>query len=422
MGEITDFFKGAQNTLRSFFSTLEEWDRKTSASLTGYISKVSVDGTVYIEQSVAEDDIAVPLMGTALQLYICWIICALGLDAVCNDGRTVNERMRVVHGLQMLEDDLMKYIGDTFGGNKPVQSLEAANTAMVDVESQVSRLATGRLIEFDFNTGQSTVTDITKSVDSAQASVTHNLDGNHTTDSNGNKINVGIGGKSVTLGSKDNMSKSVGRNSESTHNVARPGSCKACFYVMLHPFMTNPETFRNFMQLNFAPTVSSRWRAVRAKEISFWKDFIFTRDIIEKETRLIKKDKSGVISEMMLRQRSGVWRWLGGMLDVVPMSHNLCNAILIFDKQSFDASCREAHINFDNQYQRQQFFRKTFTMMVIVVDLMYGRVDMYYAGIPQVGNYTFNMINKIGPGKNDNFDLKTIMSAMASNNAPVPRF
>ena len=388
MGEITDFFKGAQSTLRSFFTTLEEWDRQTSASLTGYISKVSVDGTVYIEQSVAEDDIAVPLMGTALQLYICWIICALGLDAVFNDGRTVNERMRVVHGLQMLEDDLMKSIGDTFGGNKPVQSLEAANTAMVDVESQVSRLATGRLIEFDFNTGQSTVTDITKSVDSAQASVTHNLD-DSTTDSNGNQINVGIGGKSVTLGSKDTMSKSVGRN---------------------------------FMQLNFAPTVSSRWRAVRAKEISFWKDFIFTRDIIEKETRLIKKDKSGVISEMMLRQRSGVWRWLGGMLDVVPMSHNLCNAILIFDKQSFDASCREAHINFDNQYQRQQFFRKTFTMMVIVVDLMYGRVDMYYAGIPQVGNYTFNMINKIGPGKNDNFDLKTIMSAMASNNAPVPRF
>ena len=48
MGEITDFFKGTQNTLRSFFTKLEEFDRMTSASLTGYISKVSVDGTVYM--------------------------------------------------------------------------------------------------------------------------------------------------------------------------------------------------------------------------------------------------------------------------------------------------------------------------------------------------------------------------------------
>ena len=164
--------------------------------------------------------------------------------------------------------------------------------------------------------------------------------------------------------------------------------------------------------------MSARWRAVRAKEIAFWKDFVFARDMVEREAKLLKNDKSGLVAQMMARQKSGVWRWVGGMLDLIPKSHNLSNAILVFDKQSFDNSCREAHIDFNNVYQRMQFFRKTFTMMAVVVDTMYGKVDMYYAGVPQVGNYTFNMINKVGAGKNDNFDLKSIMTAFASGNSP----
>ena len=428
MSEITDFFKGTHDTLKSLFTKLEEYDRMTAASLTGYISKVSVDGTVYMEQNIVEDDIAIPLMGCLTQMYVCWILCALGLDARCNDGRTVNERMRIVHGVQMLEDDLLNKIKNAFGDGVKVEKIIPSNESnadvLADVESQVSRLATGRLIEFDFNTGMNAVTetslsrttehtgtsgDIHQSKDGSTPKdfATSGFQSNATYGENSNHGNSGIKGE---------------RSRDKTHEYgvrsAQPGSCKAYFYVMLHPFQVNKEVYSNFMQINFVPTMSARWRAVRAKEIAFWKDFIFARDMVEREAKVLKNDKSGLVTQMMARQKSGVWRWIGGMLDLIPKSHNLSNAILVFDKTTFDNSCREAHIDFNNVYQRMQFFRKTFTMMVCVVDTMYGRVDMYYAGVPHVGNYTFNMINKVGAGKNDNFDLKSIMTAFASGNSP----
>ena len=418
MGEITDFFKGTQNTLRSFFTKLEEYDRMTAASLTGYISKVSVDGTVYMEQNIVEDDIAVPLMGCLTQMYVCWILCALGLDARCNDGRTVNERMRIVHGVQMLEDDLLSKIKNSFGDGLTIEKIGKsmeANDPLADVESQVSRLATGRLVEFDFNTGQNAVTE-TRSDSSVNDTQKHGT------------LRIGTDGKLTEEYYRQDKNSNYNSGIEKTESKrnetrfesrsAQPGSCKAYFYVMLHPFQVNREVYSNFMQVNFVPTLSTRWRAVRAKEIAFWKDFVFARDMVEREAKVLKNDKSGLVTQMMARQKSGVWRWIGGMLDLIPKSHNLSNAILVFDKQTFDNSCREAHIDFNNVYQRMQFFRKTFTMMVVVVDTMYGRVDMYYAGVPQIGNYTFNMINKVGAGKNDNFDLKSIMTAFASGNSP----
>ena len=397
MGEIGNFFSDVQGGLRKLFTTLEDLDRNTSASVTGYINKVSVNGTVYMEQNIVEDDISIPLMGCLNQMYVSWILCALGLDARCADGRTVNERMRLVHGLQMLESDLLDKIKSGFGMGSETKlitaSSEASNNPLADTESSVTRLATGRLVEFDFNTGASMVTEM-RSTDPDI----------HTT--------------KTTTPSGVTQDEKTSKGGGYTQKVGPAGSCKAYFYVMLHPFMINHDVYKNFMQLNFIPKTSERWRAVRAKEISFWKDFIFARDIVEREIKTLKNDKSGLVTELMSRQKSGVWRWIGGMLGIIPESHNLANAILVFDKQSFDASCREARIDFSNASQRTLFFRKTFTMMVVVVDTMYGRVDMYYAGVPSVGNYTFNTINKIGSGKNDNFDLKSIITAFASGASP----
>ena len=93
---------------------------------------------------------------------------------------------------------------------------------------------------------------------------------------------------------------------------------------------------------------------------------------------------------------------------------------MVFDKNSFEQSCREAHIDFNNEATRDKFFRKTWTMAVAVVDPMIQNVAMYFAGVPAVGIYSYAMINKVGAKGKDNFDLKEIMTAMSSGQ--VPRF
>ena len=411
MGQIADFFKDVHGGLKNLFKTIDEVDQMTTASLTSYITKVSISATVYVQQSVADDDIAVPLMGCLNQMYACWILCALGLDTRCSDGRTVADRLAVVKGLQMLESDLLSEIKSKFGTDHPQIKMSNEAGPLADVESNVSRLATGRLIEFDFSAGQGVIAPEEKNL------------WNFAKDEKDRMKDPDWWKKDPASADPDTYRQTVEEKIRTTKGNEETKkfnytTVKAYFYVMMHPFMINADVSDNFMQLNFVPTLSQRWKAVRAGEITFWKDFMFARDMINKQARLLKHDKSGIVAEMMDRQRSGVWRWIGGMLGLIPTSHNLSNAILIFDKRSFDNSCREAHIDFDNVSQRMAFFRKTFTMMVVVVDSDYGRVDMYYAGVPQVGNYNFKMINKIGADKNDSFDLKQVMTAFSAGNAP----
>lgn len=382
---------------------------KGAPSLTMFGRQANIMGRVYIEDSIAQDDIAIPLLGVMNQMYVCWIITALGLDSMCADGRTVRDRLNLVAG-EAFVDDLVENIKNSFGSNKSNKITASNEAKLIDMDSDTQRLACGRLIELDFNIGQVSVQTTTGGNVNTQSI----SDTDKSFDPNDKNKEIGSHTSTSTNTKMTSDKITVTQN----FNPANASLLRAYVYVQMIPYILQQEVASGFMGVNFAPSLSTRWKQLRAGEISFVKDFIFARDLIKKQEQLLKKDNTGIITEMMVRQRNALFRWATGLTGILPERHNLANAILIMNKQTFDQSCRDAHVDFDNRMTREKFFLKTFSMVMVVVDPLYGNVKMYFAGIPAVATYSYAMINKVGAKGKDSFDLKEIMTAMAQGQTP----
>ena len=369
---------------------------KKMPSLTAYGHQANVMGRVYIEDSIAQDDIAIPLMSILNQMYCCWIITALGIDSRCADGRSVRTRLQLVSG-ESFTEKLLNDIASDFGTEKSSKVRPSCEAKVIEMDLESQRLVCGRLIELDFL--MQTVTTETTKIDEH----THNEE------------YEGVLNDKVTA--TTNNGNKTGSNVK-TSEVTKGSLAKVYMYVQLVPYILKTEVAEQFMSLNFTPTLSQRIQQLRAGEISFIKDFLFAKDLIKKQSTALKKDNTGLVNEMLIRQRNSLFRWVAGLTNFLPERHNLANAILILDKQTFDRTCRDAHIDFDNYITRNKFFLKTFSMVMCVVDPMYGTMKMYFAGIPTVGTYSYTMINKIGSKGKDSFDLKEVMTAFSQGQAP----
>lgn len=368
MGFTTEF-QSLVDLSSQIYKYVSNVNKRTTASLTAHTKQTNIMSRLYIEDAVAADDIALPLIGALQQLYCCYIMAALNLDTFCANGRTIREVFELVSTEgQAPEFDAVKLVGATFGEKDmdlPVQNISmrpisSTEAGMVDLEKDSQRLISGRLIEIDI----------------------------------------------VVPGLADGTSKG--------------GSFKAYLYVQLIPYILTKETADGFLGANFSPTLSMRWKQMRAGEISFIKDFIFSKDLIKKQSDIMKGDKDGVIYDMLSKQRNSLWKWFLSVLDFRPENHNMANAILVLDKATFKKACSDAKVDFSTASGRQGFFRKTFTMIVVVVDLMYGQVEMYFNGVDAKGTYMFKMIEAVGSKGKKDINYSDVM--LAFNKQMSPKF
>lgn len=417
--------------------------RKTGKpSLTAYTKGANVMSRLYIEDSILRDDICVPLVGTLNQLYVSYILAALNLDTMCANGRTVREQFELVATENY---DIIDEILTNFGKTGVEYSNEET---VVQLEPNTQRLPVGRVIEITMNgynvlnTEKNTTGDEyedpykvvkengkrTQSGGTATSEMKYDKDGNLVNVRNTYPMNSTTTAENdvTTTGDKH---KKIGKK-EISQNIASY-QFKAYLYVQLIPYVLTPDVVSGYIGANFAPPVSRRWTKFKAGEISFWKDFVLARDIIRKQKKILKQDKHGIILNMMSKQRSSLFSWWEGILGLVTsdanghnpvgirsMSHNLANTMLITSKATFDRTCRELGLNFENWTQRQKFFNKTWSMLVCVVDPLYNTVDMYFNGVDVKGSYNFAMINKVGAKGQDNFDLKEVMTAFSQGLTP----
>ena len=382
-------------TLAGIASTIamvkDKWTKGTTPSLTAYTKQANIMSRLYIEDSILRDDICVPLVGVLNQLYVGYILAALNMDACCANGRTVKEQFQTV---ATENQNIVKDILENFGTNKYKPSLEAG--PVIEEEPATQRLPVSRVIEITMQ-GVNVLSE--KESEGNRGTITTDSDGNTV-----NKVNEGTQNGSIKVSNK-----------QSTYQF------KAYLFVQLIPYILKPEIVDGYIGANFTPPVSARWKAYKAGEISFWKDFVFAGDLIKKQAKILKKDKDNIIGDMLNRQHSALFKWWEGLFGLATGgsgSHNTANTMLITNKITFDRACRENRINFADKTQRQKFFNKTWSMLICVVDPLYNTVDMYFNGLDVKGTYTFSMINKVGAKGSDSFDLKEVMSAFSQGMSP----
>lgn len=394
------------------------YNKLTNPSLTAFTKQANIMSRLYIEDSILRDDICVPLVGTLNQLYVSYILAALNLDTMCANGRTVREQFELVATESY---DVIDEIMNNFGKSGCTYSNEET---IVKLEPDTQRLPVGRVIELSM-TGIQVLqqsTDISRHTDEGSNSA--ELGGIPASlNKNGDVEVVSSKAKTDDKGKITNSKRATDQSgSDKTQNQSMY-QFKAYLYVQLVPYVLTPTVVEGYIGANFDPPVSKRWTKYKAGEISFWKDFIFARDLIKKQAKVLKQDKHGVVLDMMNRQRSALFRWWEGVMNHFTgvgrsVSHNLANTILITSKATFDKACKENGINFSNGTQRQKFFNKTWSMIICVVDPLYNTVEMYFNGVDMKGTYNFAMINKVGAKGQDNFDLKEVMSAFSQGLTP----
>lgn len=379
---MSSVVKEAVTTISDVVKKVMQYKDRAAASLTKFTKDANIIGRVYIDEAIAQDDIAIPLMGVLNQMYVSYVLTALHLDVMVVGGRTVREIIGKVssEGYHDAANIILNHFGKE-NLDEPMISLE---TGSARIEDESQRLVCGRLIELDMH-GHVDVTDTRTDYGPP--------------DKDPNKTEV----------------RGTSKTEKQSAQLFR-----VYIYVQLIPYILDTSTSEDFFSFNFVPGFLKRWRQLRAGEIKFFRDFIFAKDLIAKQKTAIKKDKDGILVDMMLRQKNALWRWAMQASGIRPENHNAASAICVISKQAFDKACAESRIDFSSNSVRQRFFTKTFTMLVVVVDPMYGTAEMYINGVNAVGKYTFDMINKVGSRGRDSFDLKQIMQAL--NQGMTPKF
>lgn len=394
-------------TLSDLVSHIKGIKKRSSASLTRFTKDSNIIGRVYIEESIAKDDIALPLMGVLNQMYVSYILVALHLDNLVASGRTVRETI----GLVASEGyhDLATVIAQNFGKHELDQPFQPSMETLAKIEDESQRLVCGRLIELDMMGAYAVTESETANDTRNEVRGAGKVDAR---DPDNPKWELDV------KKDADYITSAGAKKSEKTKGLTY--QFKAYLYVQLIPYIIEKAVADAFFEFNFVPGFIRRWKQVRAKEIKFFRDFIFARDLIQKQQKTVKEDKSGTLINMLLRQRSSFMRWATQLVGIRPENHNAASSIIVISKQSFDMACSKANVNFAVNSNRERFFKKTFTMLTVVVDPLYGSVDIYINGVNAVGKYTFDMINRVGTKGRDSFDLKQIMQAF--NQGITPKF
>ena len=373
--------------LADLVAAIRDAKQGMTSSLTQFTKNMNVMGRVYIEDSIAADPIAPSLMSSYHQIYISYIMSALNLDSYCMNGRTVRQLYEIVQ-TEDFHRDPSSVIADYFSHViKPV--LTHANNDNVGEVSD----------EYYFNWLK------TKSIAPIKGSFESN--GIYQLDNDAQRL---VAGRLLEFELQAPVTQG--------DKIVNQTNFKAYMYVQLIPYIMNSETMATFLRANYETNLKIRWDKLRTGEIAFWHDFVFALDLVRQQAQVLKNDRTGVVSEMMNMNRNKLFRWLAGLIDIMPESHNLANAIMIIDRNTFRQTTNEYHIDFRNTEVRQKFFNKTFTMIIGIVDLTYQTVDMYFNGIQMMGTYTFDMINKVGTKGKDNFNLKEVMQAFSQGMTP----
>ena len=350
--------KDIGDTFASFVNKIIE-AYKTPTSLPEFTRATNVTGNVYIEATIADEEVLQQLMGVLNQFYIGFVLSALSLDQTISEGKTVR-------------------------------------TMLGRVSSNEGYSDAGKLLSKSMRRGGVTV-----------SMADDNRDKN-------DKGGGGSGNKVVEL-EPANQRLAAGRLLEFTFNLPGARNLKVNFMVTLIPFVIQSSIVEGFVNLNFSPGPWIRMRQYQAGELGL-KDLLLGADQIAKHEQLLKQDRSGVLQDLSAKKSLKIFQFFRNLIKGT-LHYNAASAVLVADRRTFISACSEAGLDWKLPDDRQRFFAESYCMMVALVDTMYTSVEVAFHGYSTEGTYSFNTINKVGKGK-DSMDVKDMMTLMSQGLAP----
>ena len=427
-----------KDTLADIVSTLYDVEDKTSSSLFKFVKRSMVVSRVYIDDVLANEEITTPIMLNLLDLYIGLILTALNLNSYITSTKKVRDILATVatedfKPITNIRNELRKY----FALNAPNKNQPNQNNQQPQQQQNNSGNTAENANGSPSNESENPNTAQNKNPNNQnkqqpQPNKAAPNNQKQPNQANKNQKQMYFGGKFASMESDSptvaEISKSssvqplpVGRVinaklSNYSEASGRTDNATVQVLIQLHPIFVPQEVSTQFIAMNFKPSFAQRWLQMTSGEISFWSDFVLGNDLRRQRYKAMRKDSTSILHDLEERRSNAVSNLWLKILGADTSRQNIANTILIYESRNFKKACSTSGINFTHYDSRQRFFEATMSMIVVVVDIMYSKIEKFYNGISTTSELTFDQCKR--NSKTESVDIMTMMKQYAQGLAP----
>ena len=423
-----------KDTLADIVNTLYDAEDKTSSSLFKFVKRSMVISRVYIDDVLANEEITTPIMLNLLDLYIGLILTALNLNSYITSTKKVRDILSTVatedvKPMTDVRNELRKYFALN-APNKNQNNQNDQNNQQQNNTDDTEKNANGAPSNESNNPNNAK--NKNQNNQSNQNDQNNQQQNNQNNQKQSNQKQMRFGGRFASMESDSpavaEISKSssvqplpVGRVinaklSNYSSESGRTDNATVQVLIQLHPIFVPQDVSAQFIAMNFKPSFAQRWLQMTSGEISFWSDFILGNDLRRQRYKAMRKDSTGILHDLEERRSNAVSNLWLKILGADTSRQNIANTILVYESRNFKKACSTSGINFTHYDSRQRFFEATMSMIVVVVDIMYSKIEMYYNGITTTSELTFDQCKR--NSKTESVDIMTMMKQYAQGLAP----
>lgn len=423
-----------KDTLADIVNTLYDAEDKTSSSLFKFVKRSMVISRVYIDDVLANEEITTPIMLNLLDLYIGLILTALNLNSYITSTKKVRDILSTVatedfKPITDVRNELRKYFALN-APNKNQNNQNDQNNQQQNNTDDTEKNANGAPSNESNNPNNAK--NKNQNNQSNQNDQNNQQQNNQNNQKQSNQKQMRFGGRFASMESDSpavaEISKSssvqplpVGRVinaklSNYSSESGRTDNATVQVLIQLHPIFVPQDVSAQFIAMNFKPSFAQRWLQMTSGEISFWSDFILGNDLRRQRYKAMRKDSTGILHDLEERRSNAVSNLWLKILGADTSRQNIANTILVYESRNFKKACSTSGINFTHYDSRQRFFEATMSMIVVVVDIMYSKIEMYYNGITTTSELTFDQCKR--NSKTESVDIMTMMKQYAQGLAP----
>lgn len=423
-----------KDTLADIVNTLYDAEDKTSSSLFKFVKRSMVISRVYIDDVLANEEITTPIMLNLLDLYIGLILTALNLNSYITSTKKVRDILSTVatedfKPITDVRNELRKYFALN-APNKNQNNQNDQNNQQQNNTDDTEKNANGAPSNESNNPNNAK--NKNQNNQSNQNDQNNQQQNNQNNQKQSNQKQMRFGDRFASMESDTpavaEISKSssvqplpVGRVinaklSNYSSESGRTDNATVQVLIQLHPIFVPQDVSAQFIAMNFKPSFAQRWLQMTSGEISFWSDFILGNDLRRQRYKAMRKDSTGILHDLEERRSNAVSNLWLKILGADTSRQNIANTILVYESRNFKKACSTSGINFTHYDSRQRFFEATMSMIVVVVDIMYSKIEMYYNGITTTSELTFDQCKR--NSKTESVDIMTMMKQYAQGLAP----
>ena len=423
-----------KDTLADIVNTLYDAEDKTSSSLFKFVKRSMVISRVYIDDVLANEEITTPIMLNLLDLYIGLILTALNLNSYITSTKKVRDILSTVatedfKPITDVRNELRKYFALN-APNKNQNNQNDQNNQQQNNTDDTEKNANGAPSNESNNPNNAK--NKNQNNQSNQNDQNNQQQNNQNNQKQSNQKQMRFGGRFASMESDSpavaEISKSssvqplpVGRVinaklSNYSSESGRTDNATVQVLIQLHPIFVPQDVSAQFIAMNFKPSFAQRWLQMTSGEISFWSDFILGNDLRRQRYKAMRKDSTGILHDLEERRSNAVSNLWLKILGADTSRQNIANTILVYESRNFKKACSTSGINFTHYDSRQRFFEATMSMIVVVVDIMYSKIEMFYNGITTTSELTFDQCKR--NSKTESVDIMTMMKQYAQGLAP----